>query len=247
MHFIIMFILAICLCVDAQANITLSKNRLFFDAHDRADAVQLRNAGTQAMQYRTELSLIEMTEQGTLIKVDALDNSAVSMLKFSPKRGIVPAGGKQVLRFSIRRPTNLPDGEYRAVLSIASTLASDQPEAVTLKSTLSYNMPVIVRHGNTDATTTLLNPRLIYSGNVPHIELWQTRTGNRSLYGNYKITNQSGDVVGELVGVAVYTPLPQRKVLIPLTQEIQNETLNISFQEVIKFGGSQQAQISIKL
>lgn len=242
-----MLLVLLCTSMHAFANITLSKNRLFFAENERSDAVQLRNSGGRPMQFMTKLHLVEMDENGGIIRVDELENSAISMLKFSPKRGVVKPGGKQVIRFSVRRPRNLGAGEYRAVLSITTSIATDKPEAVTLKSSLAYNMPVIIRHGTTDATTAIVNPRVVYFNNTPQLEFWQTLDGNRSLFGNFTVTNKEGEQVGLLNGVAVYTPLTQRKVLIPLNDVYEDDELSVQYNEVIGFGGNASAQALVKL
>lgn len=242
-----LIIVLACISANSFANITLSKNRLFFAENQRSDAVQLRNTSGNAMQFKTELHLVEMDENGTIVKVEDIDNSAISMLKFSPKRGVVESGGKQVIRFSVRRPRDLASGEYRAVLSITTSIATDRPEAVTLNSRLAYNMPVIVRHGNTNAITQLVKPRVVYFNDAPQLELWQTLEGNRSLFGNFIVTNKDGDEVGLLNGVAVYTPLNQRKILIPLHNISNSDELSVQYQEVVAFGGDASAQTLVKL
>lgn len=247
MKYITMLFVLLSACTSAFANITLSKNRLFFAENERADAVQLRNSGGRPMQFNTKLHLVEMDENGGIVRVDEMENSAISMLKFSPKRGIVEPGGKQVIRFSVRRPRDLNVGEYRAVLSITTSIATDKPEAVTLNSRLAYNMPVIIRHGSTEAATQLVNSRIVYFNNSPQLELWQTLEGNRSLYGNFTVTNKQGEQVGLLNGVAVYTPLNQRKVLIPLNDVNIDDELFVNYQEVIAFGGDATAQALVKL
>jgi len=243
-----LFLLLLCaFSANSLANITLSKNRLFFDSTDRADALQLRNTGASPMQFTTKMFLIQMDELGGMTKIEASDYSAINMVRFSPKRGVVPVNGKQVIRFSVRRPKDLPTGEYRAVLSVSTSLAADKPEAVTLNSTLSYNMPLIVRHGNTSAQTSLENTRIVNTANNYAIELWQTLKGNRSLYGNYTVEDSAGQVVGVLNGVAVYTPLNKRKVLIPLNVDNVNQELVVKYQELAAFGGIEKAQTIINL
>lgn len=244
-----LIIFAILTMVSTQtlANITLSQNRLYFGPSDRANAVQLRNTGGFAIQYKTSVHLVKMTEHGEIIKVDTLDNSAVEMMRYSPKRGVVPAGGKQVIRFAIRRPRDLQDGEYRAVLSIATSIATDKPEDVTLKSTLAYNMPVIIRHGDMQASTSIENPQVVILNEHPHVSLTQTLSGNRSLYGNYTVTDENDDLVGVLNGVAVYTPLSERQVLIPLNKKVEGQKLTVSFQEISAFGGREEVRATLAL
>jgi P pilus assembly chaperone PapD len=250
MNRVLLTLFTLCVSAHAFANITLSQNRIYFGPNDRANAVQLRNTGGSAMEYKTSIHFVKMTEQGQIIKVaapqESKDELAAKMLRFSPKRGVVPAGGKQVIRFSLRRPRDLEVGEYRAVLSIATSIATEKPEDVTLKPTLAYNMPVIMRHGETKASTELQNTRLVMLDQHPHIELTQTLNGNRSLYGNYTVLNKRGDVMGLLNGVAVYTPLSQRKVLIPLN-EAPSGDLIVKYQEVSSFGGREEAEASITL
>jgi len=244
---LVLFTLLILLPTQVFATLTLSQNRIYFGPNDRANAVQLRNTGGFAIQYKTSMHLVKMTEQGQIVKIEELDNSAIEMMRFSPKRGVVPAGGKQVIRFSIRRPRGLEDGEYRAVLSIGTSIASDKPEDVTLKSTLAYNMPVIIRHGDTEAQTKLENLQLVSLDQHPHVSLTQTLSGNRSLYGNYTVTNKNGDILGLLNGVAIYTPLSQRQVLIPLNEQPESSDLIVTFQEVSTFGGREEAQANLRL
>jgi len=244
---LLLLVLSCMFCSSALANITLSKNRLFFDSKDRADAVQLRNTGNTSIKFETSLYLVQMNEQGDIVKVENSDDSAINMLRFSPKRGVVPSGGKQVIRFSVRRPKNLAAGEYRAVLSVSTSLATEKPEAVTLRSTLKYNMPVIVRHGETRAETELQNLRIVEQNDTRMIELWQTLDGNRSLFGNFTVEDKTGQVVGLLNGVAVYPPLNKRRVLIPLTVDTFEKDLVVNFQEVATYGGIEKAEALISL
>lgn len=231
----------------ADANINMSKNRLFFDSNQRSDALQLRNTGANTMNFNASMHLVEMTEEGTVKRVETLDNSAIKLIRFSPKRGTVLPGEKQVIRFSVRRPPKLPAGEYQAVLSLTTSIANNRAEAVTLNTKLAYNMPIIVRQGKTTANTSIENPRLIMIGNTPHIELWQTREGNRSLFGNFIATDSNNNEVGIVNGIAVYSSLAQRKVLIPLNPDAKAGDINIKYQEVAEFGGNLTASTNLQL
>ncbi|MEP1551223.1 MAG: hypothetical protein ABJJ44_04340 [Paraglaciecola sp.] len=239
---LVLFILSL----NVNANVALSKHRLFFDNNTRTEALQLRNTGSVTMEYSAELSLVEMTEEGTLRKIEADPFSAIKLLRFSPKRGTIAPGGRQALRFAVRKPANLPVGEYRAVLNLTSTYTGGSLGNVNLNTNLSYNVPVIIRHGRTEATSELLEPKLVMLEDVPHIEVWQSLDGNRSLFGNFIATDKNGNEVGLVNHIAAYMPLSRRKVLIPLTKEVSG-LVTIKYNEIAEFGGSIESTTTLDI
>ncbi|NMH60813.1 fimbrial biogenesis chaperone [Alteromonas ponticola] len=226
----------------ASANITLSKYRLYFDSNDRAEALQLRNVGSADAQFTAELTLSAMTEEGEVYSVFELDNAATPLIRYSPKRGTIAPGQRQALRFALRKPAGLADGEYRAVLKLTSSVPTSGTGAVTLSSKLAYSIPIVVRHGRLNATTSLTNPQIVMSQGTPHIQLWQTRQGNRSLFGNFTVSDDKGNEVGVLNGVATYLPLEKRKVLIPLNSDYRGP-VTITFTENENYGGNANATL----
>lgn len=230
----------------ASANLSLSKFRLYFDNNTRNDALQLRNKSDRAVSYTLELSLVEMTEEGTLRAVSDDPFSAVGLLRYSPRRGVIQPGERQALRFSVRKPAGLQDGEYRAVLKIVSAVAPKSSGDISLQSKLSYNLPIIVRHGRLTASTSLQDARLVNVGATPSIELWQTLEGNRSVFGNFIVEDEQGNEVGVLNNSAVYQPLNRRKVIIPLNQNVSGE-VKVKFSEIAQYGGTENAITTLKL
>ncbi|MEW9799055.1 fimbrial biogenesis chaperone [Alteromonas sp. CYL-A6] len=226
----------------ASANITLSKYRIYFDANDRAEALQLRNTGATDAQFSAELVLSAMTEEGKVYTVFEDEFDASPLLRYSPKRGTIGPGQRQALRFALRKPAGLPEGEYRAVLKLTSSLATPGNGSINLNSKLAYSIPVIVRHGRLSATTTLTQPQTIMVNDNPHIQLWQTREGNRSLYGNFMVTDEDGNEVGVVNGIATYLPLQKRKVLIPLKPGFRGP-VTITFTENENYGGDAAATL----
>lgn len=232
--------------LSAYANLSLSKFRLYFDNSNRNDALQMRNKGDAPVSYSAELSLVAMTEEGTLHPVESDSFSAIGLLRYSPKRGVINPGQRQALRFSVRKPAGLKEGEYRAVLKITSAPVTSQAGSIALQSKLAYNLPIVVRHGRLEATTELTNPRLVNVGSTPSIELWQLLEGNRSVFGNFIVEDSDGNEVGILNNSAVYQPLKRKKVLIPLSQNVKGD-ITIKFNEIAVYGGSETAQTSINV
>jgi len=230
----------------SHANISLSKFRMYFDNNNRNEALQLRNKGDLPIRYSVELGLVAMTEEGTIYPVDIDPFSAIGLLRYSPKRGTIQPGDRQALRFSLRKPAGLKDGEYRAVLKITSSEINNSSSAVSLQSKLAYNLPIIVRHGRLSADTSLLDPKLVNIGDVAHVELWQTLDGNRSLFGDFIVEDSDGNEVGILKNSAVYQPLNRKKVTIPLKSEVTGN-VTITFKEVAKYGGNLEADTVVLL
>jgi fimbrial chaperone protein len=229
-----------------QANIALSKYRLYFDSSNKADALQVRNSGSQPLQFSAELTLMDMTEEGSLYKVESSPFSAIPLIKYSPKRGVINPGESQALRFLVRKPANLAAGEYRAVLRLGSAMIARETGSPIVGAKLYYSLPIIVRHGRLEASTELLQPQLVMVDNVPNIQFWQGLEGNRSLFGDFTITDGENNEVGVLKNVAVYQPLKRRKITIHLNQQVKGK-IKINYKESAQFGGTEQATTEFQL
>lgn len=218
--FLLILIASILISVDSYANVALSKHRIFVEANQRNDALQFRNTTGATINFSADIGLTAMTEEGTVYPVadDAL--SAKEMIRYSPKRGSIPPGGKQVIRFSIRKPAGLEAGEYRAALLLTSEIDSQgEAERVTVQPSLTFSIPIIVRNGRTEAQAQLQNPQYTLVDGKPSIKLWQSLNGNRSVFGNFTVVDEDDNEIGVLNNVAVYRPLSGRYVSIPLSTD----------------------------
>jgi fimbrial chaperone protein len=140
----------------------------------------------------------------------------------------------------------LAEGEYRAALNIISSKQTSATGSVSIQPKLAYSVPIIVRHGRLEAKTQLLEPRLVMKGDTPHIELWQSLEGNRSLFGDFIVTDQEGNEIGLLKSSAVYLPLKGRKILIPLKGNVKGKA-HIGYKENAKYGGDLEVTTEIEL
>lgn len=230
------------LSTPASANVALSKFRVFFDTQDRSNSLQLRNTGASEVKYTAELALNAMTEDGAIYSVSDDPFTATPLLRFSPKRGVIKPGERQAIRFALRKPVGLEDGEYRAVIRLTTELSPTSGGNVNLASKLAYNVPIIVRHGKLTVESALESPSTVMHNGVTSIQVWQTRQGNRSLYGNFIVETRDGEELGVLNNVAAYRPLERRKVLIPLHKVVKGPVI-IKYIEDKKFGGNLELSI----
>jgi len=235
--YLILFVFALLLSNVVSANVALSKYRIFFDSNSRSESLQLRNTGDSPIKYTAELDLNTMTEEGSIYLVSEDPFSALDLIRFSPKRGVIQPGERQAIRFALRKPSGLEHGEYRAIVRISSELAPTKGGNVNLASKLAYSIPIIVRHGEVFVESALLEPSTVMHNGTLHVQVWVSRQGNRSLYGNFSVETPEGKVLGLMNNVGVYRPLERRRVLIPL-QEVESGPIIVKFTENKKFGGN---------
>jgi hypothetical protein len=92
-------------------------------------------------------------------------------------------------------------------------------EGVAFQLTPIYGVtiPVIVRFGNLEAKAALSNVRKVSDEGKPAIAMDLSRSGDRSTYGEVRVMKAGiADPIAVLRGVAVYTEIGQRSVVIPI-------------------------------
>lgn len=235
------FFISLLFCTTSFASISLSETRLYFDNSNKSNAFSIRNTITEPIKYSIQVVHQDMTEDGVLYFIDEEKvgaRSAKKLLRYSPRRGIIEPQKTQAVRFTVRKPANLPTGEYRAVLKITSQVVdTSESSGIKIIPKLAYNIPIIIRHGKLTAMSTLENPQLIMQNSLPTIQLWQTLSGERSIFGDFVVKDGNDQEVGRINGVAVYVQLKRRQVNIPLSNTAQGK-LTIHYNEQRDYGGN---------
>jgi hypothetical protein len=98
---------------------------------------------------------------------------------------------------------------------------------VVITALVGASIPVILRHGDTQASVSLSNLKLEWSGNsaatasAPELMFTMNRSGTRSVFGDLMATftarNGATVELAKMGGVAVYVPNALRRVRMPLT------------------------------
>ncbi|TMP40815.1 hypothetical protein CWB81_20965, partial [Pseudoalteromonas sp. S1688] len=97
------------------------------------------------------------------------------------------------------------------VLKIKATDSQNPDnERISIRTKVAYSVPVIVRHGQLEADSELINPQLITQKGRPTLTFRQTLTWNRSVNGNFKLVEENNVMIGQIANVAVYTPISRR-------------------------------------
>lgn len=254
----------------AWADLVVYPTRIVFDGNTRAAQLDLVNNGRESASYRIHLVNKRMTETGNFVDVTAPapgEGFAEGMIRYSPRQVTLAPGASQTIRLSVRKPADLPEGEYRSHLhfervpdagtSGGSTAATAGELGVQLRLLVGVTIPVIVRHGNTTASVRLTDLRFTppAGGGPAALSFVLNRTGNRSVYGDLGATfiPQGGAElqVGKASGVAVYTPNPLRRGTLELRPPagipLSRGTLRLTYRERPEEGGKLLAEAVLAL
>jgi P pilus assembly chaperone PapD len=253
----------------AWAELMLHPTRLVFDKNQRAAQIELINNGSTPATYRISLVNRRMTEGGQFEVVDTPapgEQFADPMLRYSPRQITLQPGSAQTVRVMLRKPAELADGEYRSHLQFellpeAEGATSIESQAggkdigVVLNTLVGASVPVIVRHGATNAAVRLSGLALAREGKQPVLGLQFDREGSSSVYGDLAISfTPRGGKPQQLAlvgGIAVYTPNRIRKAAVPLQvpggTALAHGTIEVSYRDRPEAGGKVLAQASLDL
>lgn len=221
----------------AAGGVVLMPSRVVLEGRERAVEVMLKNGGVTPASFRVSLKEMEMLPNGKLQGREKKQGeiTAADLVRFSPRQVDLAPGESQIVRFQLRKPENLPEGEYRSHALFQGIPPAKPAEPITedaekrlsfsITQVMGISIPVIVRHGETRASIKLSGLRYWQPdvpNAVPVISLFLERTGNRSVVGDMRATVESGGKVAkgtllvELRGTGVYTNLDRREVHLPM-------------------------------
>jgi P pilus assembly chaperone PapD len=223
---------------EAPGGVSVIPNRVVLEGRERAAEVMLKNSGSSRASFRVSMVEKDMTEEGRLADRTRREGeiTAADLVRFTPRQVDLDPGETQIVRLQLRKPENLPDGEYRSHLLLqgipparkAEPIEGDNADRTVsfgITQVLGISIPIIVRHGSLTAEVTLSHGDPVfyqpkYENSAPVINLWVERKGNRSVIGDMKVTLESGGskpkgtVLWEVKSVGIYTNLTRRKIFL---------------------------------
>ncbi|GAA6166653.1 fimbrial biogenesis chaperone [Sessilibacter corallicola] len=200
-------------------DLTVTPTRVIFEGRERAKTISLVNRGTKVSTFRIEFSEMSMDEYGGLKEIkEPKDGQKFSsdFIKFAPRQVTIEPGKSQTVRLLVRKPSGLPEGEYRSHLVMYAVPDSDQ-NAISLENfselkekevgfqvsaIIRVAIPVIIREGELEASFEIsdveinnldnlnapISPELKADRNfAPNITFDLSRKGNRSVYANVDV------------------------------------------------------------
>jgi hypothetical protein len=213
--------------------------RVVFEGHTRSAAVTLVNKGTVGAVYRIGFVRMRMSETGLIRPITAPESGesfADTLVRYSPRQVELGPQESQTIRLQLRKPADLPAGEFRshllvqevprAVAEEEALPAASDPAGVRVHITSIFGIaiPIIVREGPTTAAVRFSDLRVSPSrtpGQPSQAIVEMRRDGNRSVYGDLTLVHVPDHgrrkIVGVVKGISVYTPNRLRVIQIPVT------------------------------
>ena len=258
---------ALLTCVSARADLMLHPNRIVLEGTQRTAQLELINRGTTTEVYRLKLVRRRMSDLGEFTAVDSPlpgELFADDLVRYSPRQIELAPGASQTIRLMVRKPAELPAGEYRSHLlfeklpdaapaGAATENASPQLD-IKLTALVSVTIPIIVRHGDIHATVELQDLKLEPSPTgEPVLSLTVNRRGASSVYGDliaeFIPKNGPPQVVASAKGLAVYAPNALRRGQLALKPGVSLTAgkLHVVFRERADTRGPPLAEATLQL
>jgi hypothetical protein len=151
------------------------------------------------------------------------------VIRLAPRQFTLPSQGRQKIRFSIRKPADLPDGEYRFHM-LAARMSEFGPPApveqgqksIGVMANIGTAIPVIIRHGQVQVSAKLTDLEYMAANTEgkPEVKVTINREGNISTIGTIRAywTPSGGETkeVGMVSNMNVFTDITKRFIAIPL-------------------------------
>ena len=237
----------------AMANILITPTRVELGDRDRGTRLSVVNTSNKTKTYRIFWREQAQTPDGEYIRLESNQRlkglKPVSrLMRFSPSQITLAPGERQHIRFAVRRPANLAEGEYRSYLVFEALPDEEKEErqgdrgaSFQLKLNLSFSIPVILRQGEPDVAVKFLEAqpvkRLINSEYKYGVDLKMSRKGISSSLGNVKIfwkpdAGGAERQMGILNGLPIYTESPGRNIAIGMPEMTASEdgTLRVIYE-----------------
>ena len=227
-----------------QSASSLTPTRVVIPAKQKSASVTIRNTSDTELAYRMSLVEMGLDQNGVFRKLNddelhPAQRSAKPIIRFSPRQVRLKPGASQVVRVIVRRG-GLAAGEYRSHMKLTTLPVlsgndvgvdeNDNPVLIQSSSTnmVGMTIPVIVRHGTTDATVTLNNSEVVFSrsGAGGRVYLDLGLAGNRSAYGDFTVSVVNGKrekIIGKLKSFALFYPYPKERVAVALRKGVVPE------------------------
>lgn len=211
-------------------DLLVAPTRVVFEGRRRSAVVSLSNVGQTRATYRISLVRMEMDEGGGIQErpLDPGSENLQSLFRYSTREVTLDPHESQTVRIQVRKPAELPTGEYRLHLLFravppppeAAPVPSAAPKDLSIKLTPIYGVaiPLIIRQGETSAKVAITDPHLDLATHTLTFRL--DRSGNQSVFGDLRASlipaSGGSEPLVEASGLAVYPPNTTRHVTLTL-------------------------------
>ncbi|MFT7005710.1 MAG: hypothetical protein ACJAXJ_000209 [Colwellia sp.] len=225
----------------ADISVHFTEYKIFMDKNKPFHNYNIFNQGNSTAECKLSFIDYNITANGDFQIIKKGDsspiNSAVKKLRLSPKQVNITAKSSQKVKVIVRGIRNFPDGELHSYLSINCSEANlTLKKGINLSPNFIYNIPITIRKGELTATAEIKNLKVENHNNSYSLTFNMLREGNRSLYGDFTVTDETGDKIGEVTGFSHYLQAKSIPVSITLTSAPHGK-ITVDFMEQKRFGG----------
>jgi hypothetical protein len=219
----------------AQGDLLITPNRVVFEGNKQKEELNLLNMGKDTTTYSISFVQKNMKEDGSFVNIEKPDSGqlfADPFLRIFPRKVTLAPREPQVIMLQFRRKADMVAGEYRShlyfrseknynPLGIKSSGNDTALLSVQLIPIFGMTIPIIIRTGKVNVSASLSDLKLITRHDtIKTLKISINRSGNISTYGNIKIDyfpiHGKPYQVGTVTGVAVYTNLNKRNIVVNL-------------------------------
>lgn len=220
----------------SHARIDILPRKIVMESRDRSAEITVMNLFDKPSMMRVSIIHYRQNEDGAYTRLDqplSDDFDPETIARFSPRQFILSPGGRQKIRLSLRKPADLPQGEYRFHVLVTrydvnddSNSGSSEGASIQLKMNMGVAIPVVVRQGNLDVSAKMENIRIIPASEAesgrPELGLTILRDGSAGSIGELQAFWTSKGAksrkIGEITNMNVFSEINRRDVALPLEE-----------------------------
>lgn len=222
------------IAMSVSAGVLVAPVVVFMEESSRTGRLNVENPGDTPAEVEISFGWgLEESDSLGNIRVQLRDSavtdprSALGWVKAFPRKIVIPAGGKQVVRLVARPPKSLPEGEYWARIIVRSKDVSQQLVQANSESGISTQLNMVMqtvltlkyRNGDMVTNVELVNSKATSSDSIVQVMLDLANGGNASYIGTLTcrlLDANNKEVSNNSVALAVYRTL-RRRVELPIT------------------------------
>jgi hypothetical protein len=229
----------------SMARVDIVPQLVVIESRERAGEIIVVNTTQELGDYELSIIHYRQDENGTYeILEEPLSPlfDPQEIVRMSPQEFQLSSLNRQKVRLALRKPADLPDGEYRFHLVAKGYRAQEvnEPEdniGVSMTINLAIAIPVVVRHGEVSATGTIGDFELVGSSQSntgkPELKFTAFREGNKSTLGRIDVSwapdGQNFENIGFLNHFNVFTEIDKRFGAVPLNKMPRGGTIRVLY------------------
>lgn len=234
--------------VQSQARVDILPHIVVIEGRERSGEVIVLNFSEKVNEFDLQVIHYRQDENGVYEVLDEPLSPLFDpreILRMSPKKFQLSGAGRQKVRLSLRKPSDLPEAEYR--FHIVATGHEPQKEkkndenvAVSMAINVGVAIPVIIRHGDLSVIGKVKDFELVESSKTeskkPELKFTATREGNASTLGRVDVAwaPDGGDYedIGFITNFNLFTEIDKRYGTIPLEKMPRGGSIRVLYTDI---------------